>query len=104
LLWGQLALPDDPKLAGQTIQVKMELQVVYLKSTQGGVENTTETITHTATLLLATDQAAGTTYITCYLLAGLGGLVLASVASGALVLRTKSVESTALPTEVHFLD
>jgi hypothetical protein len=100
-LWGQLELPDDSKLAGQTLQIKMDLQVVYPKAKDKGFENTEENLTHTATLVLASDRYAGSMYFWCYLLGGLGGVVLALVMSGAIVLRTYFMRSKVLQTEIH---
>ena len=99
-LWGRVEVPDDPKVTGRTLQIKMDLTAVYPQPRPRGFENTQVTATHTAALSVAADRAVGRTYMTYYLVGALAGIALVWVTSAAFVLRTKSARRRALPTEI----
>jgi hypothetical protein len=102
-LWADIELPDDAKLAGRTLQIKMDLQVVY-PTTPVNFQNTQENVTHTVTLALAANREAASTYMVSYWIGGMAGLILAFCMNAAIVLRTKSLRSQGLPTEIHLID
>jgi hypothetical protein len=90
-LWAELTIPDGNQFEGQTLEVKMDLQVTYPKWQAAGYRDTKQTATHMTTIALASEHQAGRTYLVCYLVGGITGLVLTFVASGVLVLRTKAL-------------
>ncbi len=100
-LWARIELPDDPRLGGKTLQIKMELDITYPKWKPGGFENTKETATHTVTLAVASERNAAATYYRYFIVGALGGLVLALLASCLLTFRTAWVRTRALPSELY---
>ena len=100
-LWAQVELPDDPQLGGKIVQIKMDLDITHPKWKPGGFENTKETATHTATVAVASERKAFSTYRTYFNFGGLGGSVLALIVSCLLTFPTIWVRSRALPSELY---
>jgi hypothetical protein len=108
--WGDVQIPDDPRFAGQRVQLKMDIQVVYPKLvTDHGLArktftNTDADMSRTVTLDLANDRRAGETYLTCLWVGILVGGGLVVVTSLGVTVWTKSMRRKALPTETWLID
>jgi hypothetical protein len=102
--FGTVEIPDDPRLAGQQLQLKMDLEVVYLQETADGFRDVNASFTQTTTMTLVADKGARWRYTIWYWVGGLGGLVLTWLMSCAIVLRTKGMRSKGVPTEVRIIN
>jgi hypothetical protein len=100
-LWGRIDLPEEPKLAGRNLQIKMDLQVIY-PAKPISFENSRKDVSQTINLALTANREAALVYTITYSVGGSVAVALGLGMSFALLLRAKWQRSKGLPTEMHF--
>lgn len=96
-LWAMVELPDDARLAGKTVEIKMDLIATYPESNGAGFQNKILATSHTESLVMAGDRYAGPIYLACFVLGLLGGAWLGLATSFLIAVRARSVRAKALP-------
>lgn len=96
--WAELALPNDPKLAGKTIEVRVDMTVQYPHGTGRSFDNQTTQLSQTAKFTLAGSGAGGTYYASMW--AAVLGAILVAVAGFSLMVAANGLRKYAAPAEV----
>jgi len=100
-LWAYVRLPDDPSLAGKTLRLRIDMDVVYPASVDLlNWEDKTEHHTHTATLTVSAGRAAGT-YVRAWWFGFLAGISLMLLSGALLAVASRAFRKKALPTRTY---
>jgi hypothetical protein len=99
-LWARVQLPADPRLAGQTLQLRIDMNVSYPALTgDKSWQPQTKAASHTTTLRLSS-AGSGTLYKLSFWLGFLGGCGLVFLAGGLLPGFSSGFRKKALPTRI----
>lgn len=98
-LWVRVFLPNDPRLEGKTLKLKMALNVSYPKLNGNSFDEVSEPYSHTAEIRLS-GAGAGSRYKAWWWGGFLGGVLLISISSIMLVRLSTGMCKLAQPTSI----
>ncbi len=98
-LWLRVHLPDDPKLVGKTVKIRMQLTVLYPDLRGDSFEEVTQTFQHSAALQLQ-GASAGSRYHAWWWGGAIGGVLLTSISSLTLIRLSSRLSAMANPTNI----
>lgn len=97
-LWADVKLPNDSKLVGKTIEVKVDMAVHYPTASGRGFDNADTRVSTTQKLTLAGGGAGGTYYLSMWL-AALGAVVVA-ISGFGLMASANGLRKFAAPADI----
>ncbi len=98
-LWMRVLLPNDARLEGKTLKLKMALNVTYPKLNGKSFDEVSESYSHTAEIPLSSTGAGGR-YRSWWWGGFLGGVVLITISSIMLVRLSNDLRKLANPTTI----
>jgi hypothetical protein len=98
-LWLRVQLPNDPKLEGKTLKIRMQLTVLYPDLQGSSFEDVTRTFQHSAVLPLQ-GASAGSRYHSWWWGGVIGGVLLTTISSITLIRLSGKLNKMANPTNI----
>lgn len=99
-MWAEVTLPDDPALAGKTLELRLEVQATYPLELNGGFDDLTDRFIHQEILQLS-GVNSGTLYWQSWIFGQLGSIVLLIAAGSVLCAKARALKAVANPPAIQ---